>query len=215
MNRSLTVFGLSPDIWIFVCALVITNIHIVTGNFSNSLMFLPELAVSGQWIRFIMHPFVHISWYHLLLNSSGFFLLYTALEEKRILIKLLYVFVCGFFSLMFSWLFSADFKTLGLCGLSGISHGLMAISSLELMQNKTCKQLAMISFVILILKSIYELISGKAVLAFLLLGMCGTPIAVCHTGGVAGGILIFWSVNQFNTGTFHKTGTSNGINDVR
>jgi hypothetical protein len=75
--------------------------------------------------------------------------------------------------------------------LSGIAHGLMALSALEMLEHKENIMLASFSLSAVIIKSIYELITGNVLLEFLQMGMCGTPIAACHAGGVTGGIFIF------------------------
>lgn len=192
-------FGLSPEIWGFIFALTAANLHIFTGNFSISLIFLPDAVTAGEWHRIFTHPFVHISWYHMLLDAGAFFLLYTGMEEKRIWVKLLYSAVCGGFSLLFAVWFSPLTRTLGLCGLSGIAHGLMAVSALEMMQNKESFKAGLVSLLAVTGKSIYEIISGKVLFSFLQLGMCGIPVASCHTGGVAGGIIIFLLINSHET----------------
>ncbi|MDM8537152.1 rhomboid family intramembrane serine protease [Desulfobacterales bacterium HSG17] len=183
----------SPDVWIMSFILLAANIHIFTGYFNYNLfwIFTPD---DFKLHRIIFHPFVHISWYHLLLDAGAFFLLYTGLKEKRMGIKILYLVVCSAFSLAFAMHFSSMIENLGLCGLSGVAHGLMAISGLEMLEDKETQMLGCVSLAAVIIKSVYELITGNVLLEFLQLGMCGTPIAACHTGGVAGGIFIYFSI---------------------
>jgi hypothetical protein len=76
--------------------------------------------------------------------------------------------------------------------LSGIAHGLMAYSGLELMQTKKNIWIWLLSFLLVFAKSIYEFISGNVMFTFMHMGLCGTPLAACHLGGVVGGILCFF-----------------------
>ena len=48
-----------------------------------------------------------------------------------------------------------------------------------------------LSFGLVVFKSIYEVIAGDVFFSFMHLGMCGTPIAACHAGGVLGGLIMF------------------------
>ncbi len=118
------------DILLFLGLLVFANTHMLMGNFHESLIFMPSKFASGEWWRLFTFPFVHAGWYHLLLDAGAFFMLYTGLEEKRISRKIFYVVICGAGSLTAVLLFSPMIYTIGLSGLSGIGHGLMAISDL-------------------------------------------------------------------------------------
>ncbi len=182
---------LSPDIVAMTMILIGTNLHLMTGNPDISLVFMPNEAFNGEWWRYITHPFVHLSWYHLMLDASAFFILYSGLAEQTIMIRLFYVLISGAVSLGFALCFAPETRIYGLCGLSGIAHGLMAISSLEMMQEKETFQVGIISLIALIAKSIYEGIMGKVFLEFLYFGLCGTPIIACHTGGVIGGFAAY------------------------
>ena len=42
------------------------------------------------------------------------------------------------------------------------------------------------------LKSMAEIVIGEVVFAWLHFKLCGTPIAVCHAGGVVGGVIAFF-----------------------
>ena len=153
---------------------------------------MPSALRSGEWWRLFSHPFVHLTWYHLFLDAGAFFILYTGLQEKRVSRKLVYMLICGSFSLAAAWIFSPALETIGLCGLSGIAHGLMAYSGLEQMQTKKNIWIGLLSFVLVFAKSIYEFISGNVMFTFMHMGLCGTPLAACHLGGVVGGILCFF-----------------------
>lgn len=179
----------APDLWAFTTLLVAANLPLAVGGFNSAWTFLPDAARSGQWWRIATHPFVHVSPYHLLLDAGAFLLLYTGLRERRITFRLVCVAVCGLSSLIFGLAFSPMIDTMGLCGLSGIAHGLMALSALESMAHEQDRLPGIVSFGIVSAKSLYELATGQVLFEFLQLGLCGTPMAACHAGGVAGGIL--------------------------
>ncbi len=178
----------SPDIFAMMMLLIAANLHLMTGSSDTSLVFMPNDAYQGEYWRYITHPFVHLSWYHLMLDASAFFILYSGLAEQAIIIRLFYVLISGAFSLNFALWFAPETQTYGLCGLSGIAHGLMAISSLEMMREKETFNIGAVSLIALIAKSIYEVITGQVFFEFLYFGLCGTPIIACHTGGLVGGI---------------------------
>ena len=186
-----SVFGFGPDIFTFLVLLIAANMHLLTDNYGLSMIFLPSAFMSGEWWRLFTHPFVHLSWYHLILDAGAFLLLYGGLEEKRIPRRILYVIICGSSSLAAALLVSPQIYTLGLCGLSGIAHGLMAVSSLEMMKQKENFLIGIISFLLVVSKSIYETVTGDVIFSFMHMGLCGIPLAACHAGGVLGGILVF------------------------
>ncbi|MBW2412079.1 MAG: rhombosortase, partial [Deltaproteobacteria bacterium] len=151
-----------------------------------------EALRAGQWWRLFSHPFVHLTWYHLLLDAGAFFILYTGLQEKRVICKLTIAFACSGFSLIAALCFTPDIEAKGLCGLSGIAHGLMAHSGLELIHTRKRIWVGLFSFLLVFIKSIYEFITGEVVFTFMHMGLCGSPLAACHLGGVMGGILSFF-----------------------
>ena len=57
-------YTLSPDIVVMTMLLIGTNIHLMTGNSDTSLVFMPNEAFTGEWWRYITHPFVHLSLHH-------------------------------------------------------------------------------------------------------------------------------------------------------
>jgi len=79
----------------------------------------------------------------------------------------------------------------GLCGLSGIAHGLMAVSALEIMRStdRSLQNAGMICFITVVLKSIYEAFTVTIAFGFLHFGSIGNAVPICHAGGVLGGIL--------------------------
>lgn len=57
------------------------------------------------------------------------------------LTKFIHVMICGAFSLTAAYFFSPEIQTIGLCGLSGIDHGLLAITSLGMIKTKNDRYL--------------------------------------------------------------------------
>lgn len=174
--------------------LLIANLHLLFSVGYQQLVFLPAAVGQGQWWRLFTHPFVHLSGYHLLLDAGAFFLLYPGLAGNRRGIRLAYLLICGFCSLAAVIAFSPSVQTLGFCGLSGIGHGLMAITNLELIRDKSSRGLGAICLGLLLLKVGYECLTGQVLFH---LGLCGTPLAASHAGGVVGGLAAFVSIPAF------------------
>jgi rhomboid family GlyGly-CTERM serine protease len=179
----------------FALIIVVLNFPLIHGRFAQSLIFLSEPVRAGEWWRVLAHPFVHVSWYHLFLDATAFLMLYHGLEQRSVHRRLSYVAISGAGSLLVSlWANPMTFSS-GLCGLSGVAHGLMAISGLEMMtsrsRSKVPKLTGVLCFSLAVLKSGLEAIAGQALFTSLHFGMLGTPIAVCHAGGVIGGMIGF------------------------
>lgn len=175
------------DMLILLAAVIILNAHLIGLGSSSWALFLPAAVKDGQWWRLFTHPFVHVSWYHLLLDAGAFFLLYDGLEEKSTARRLLLLPICAAGGLLAAQVFSPQIDTAGLCGLSGTAHGLMAFSGLEMMRAPGKRGPGIAFFVLVTAKSLYELATGTVFFDFLHMGLCGAPVAACHFGGVAGG----------------------------
>ena len=191
-------YSLSPDVIILTSLIMAINIPLVVGQVNYRLMFFPDAVLLGQLWRLITYPFVHLSWYHLCLDGIAFLLLYTGLEEKNVRRKLLFMAVCGTTSLLAAVCSGPIIAEIGLCGLSGIAHGLMAISGLEMIYSKNNGTVGIVLFLVVVMKSIFEAVTGTVFFDFLHLGMCGTPLAACHAGGVVGGIVCFVALVALN-----------------
>jgi rhomboid family GlyGly-CTERM serine protease len=159
------------------------------------MIFLPDVVKAGQWWRLLAHPFVHLSWYHLLLDAGAFLLLYGGLQEASRFRRLLSVVASAGGSLGLSLLTSPVILNQGLCGLSGIAHGLMAFSGLESLTSPTAARSSritgLLSFGIISIKSLLEVLQGRVFFEFLHFGMMGVPVPACHAGGVLFGTLAF------------------------
>ena len=199
-----------PEFLFFAFVLTILNFPLLRGSIFESAIFLPECVKAGEWWRVVTHPFVHLSWYHLLLDAGAFLLLYGGLDEPSRLRRILYAVGCGLGSLILSSATSSVIGTQGLCGLSGIAHGLMAVSALESMKDKnagrTSHLTGMISFVIVVAKSIAEVLMGQVFFEFLHFGLMGLPVPACHAGGVMSGILLFLAMGRVRGATNDSRG---------
>ncbi len=168
-------------------------------------LFLPAKVAEGQWWRLITFPFVHVSWVHLLLDASAFGVLYTAMAQAGTCQRMAAVLVCGLSSLGAAWVLSQEIQDIGLCGLSGIDHGLMAVVTLTMAKDRTTRWLGFGGFSLLAAKVVFETVAGDALFSNLYLGMCGIPLVACHLGGVLGG-LAAWAL--FAPGFGFRTGTA-------
>ncbi|MGB5987835.1 MAG: rhombosortase [Desulfobacterales bacterium] len=155
-------------------------------------VFRPAEVAAGQWWRLLSHPFVHLTWYHLALDGAAFFLLYGELRRQKGLPRLSVLLGCGGGSLLAAWLWAPQVSVLGLCGLSGTAHGLMAFSGLSQMRSPQTRWVGLLVFGLVVGKSILEGLTGQVLFTFMHMGLCGTPIAMAHLGGVAGGMVAYF-----------------------
>jgi rhomboid family GlyGly-CTERM serine protease len=183
------------DLAVFVLMLILVNLPLLSGGFRESLVFMPERVRMGEWWRVPLHPFVHLSWYHFLLDAGTFLLLYNGLDERSFLRRIGYVAVCGLGSLLLPALAFPVVQTQGLCGLSGVAHGLTAISAIESIKREPQNRRGLlcfgaISFELLAIKSILEVLLGHVLLEPLHFGLVGLPTPASHAGGVLSGALV-------------------------
>lgn len=169
--------------------LIIANASLIRGGPNVDLVLLPSKVLAGQWRSLFTHAFVHVSWLHFFFDGTAFLLLYGSLEESRPCLRLLYLVATGVGSLGFSLLFAPQIWSVGLCGLSGIDHGLMAVLGIEMAgkNDAATKNIGRVVFVAVFLKALIEVLTGAPMLEFLHFGQMGVPIVVCHLGGVVGG----------------------------
>ena len=188
--------------------IVLLNLPLLHGACAVDMIFLPGRVAAGEWWRIFTHAFVHVSWYHLLLDGTAFLILYQGLVGRSGFERMGYVLACGTGSLLASLWSAPIIQTHGLCGLSGIAHGLMAISALDRMNGRTDKTLqraGAATFIIVVAKSIIEAATGRIVFESLHFGALGSPVAVCHAGGVLGGLVVM--VIQFAGGGVNSSMT--------
>jgi len=193
-----------PELLLFTGLLALANLPMLFGSSFQSLAFRPDEVLRGEWWRLFTHPFVHVTWYHLLLDGAAFLSLYSTLAETRLSRRLGYVFAAGAGSLLLSWAAAPD-PANGLCGLSGIAHGLMAVSAVELIiahaPRSSERRLGWISLGLVIGKAAFEALTSRMFLSFLDFGMLGTPVAVSHAGGIIGALGAMLVLNHLHTPT--------------
>ncbi|MGD9367698.1 MAG: rhombosortase [Desulfobacteraceae bacterium] len=187
--------GQTRPLWVWAAVLIIVNLPLIWGEIRTELIFLPDAVSSGQWWRTVTYPLVHLSWYHLLLDAGGFLLLLHCLEEKRPWARMLLMAGAGAGSLALTLALDPFVFEGGLSGLSGIAHGLMAITALEMLRHAGQRRWGALSLALVVSKSAYELWSGQVFFEFLHMGMCGRPLAASHAGGVLGGAIVFAVLN--------------------
>lgn len=177
----------------FVVVLVLLNLPLFAGGSTSAFAFRIDAVAAGEWWRIFTHPFVHVSWYHLLLDGAAFLALYANLLAPTRLQRLASAAICAAGSLLVAWCVSPLIGSLGLCGLSGAAHGLMALSALEMLAlpgaDRSTRIVALASLGGVSVKAIYELLTGHALFTGLQFGLLGTPVVACHAGGVLGGLI--------------------------
>lgn len=181
------------ELAVLIAAMVIVNLPLVLGQGSRWGVFYIEDVLRGQWYRFFTAPMVHVSLYHLLIDGAAFVMLYATLPYASMggrLIRLLGIHVAVMAGVV---CFGA--AELGYCGLSGIDHGLMALWCLEMMRSrdKTIRYTGLLGFMVVGLKSIYEVVSGQVMFGGLHLGSVGTPVVWSHLAGVIGAVAVYWA----------------------
>ena len=178
---------------LFGALLAVCNWPVLIGSACGSLVFRPAAVEAGEWWRLFTHPWVHVTWYHLLLDGVAFLMLYESLAERSLSRRLTYVFAAGAGGLLISWWAAPAIGSHGLCGLSGIAHGLMAVSAIEMMAGHSLRsppaRFGRFTFLLVVGKAMVEAISGRMFFTFLHFGLMGDPVAVAHAGGVLGGLL--------------------------
>jgi rhomboid family GlyGly-CTERM serine protease len=185
------------ELILWTLLLLLINYPLFYGSINDTLRYLPDSLNQGQWWRIITYPLVHLSWYHFALDAGAFLMLYQGLFEKRPIRKLALLALCSSTSLILG-IWMGAVQAVGLSGLSGIAHGLMAFSSLEALRLHGRSRLwGFMGLLIVVGKSLYELAVGHVIFEFMHLGLCGYPVAACHAGGVLGGLIAFECFSAF------------------
>jgi len=178
----------------FAVLLAVLNAPVLAGSCWRSLIFLPAAVQGGEWWRGLTHPFVHVTWYHLLLDGAAFLLLYESLVEAKLLRRLAYIVGGVMGSLLSCWATVPAISSGGLCGLSGVAHGLMAVSAVEMLSGQTCGsagwRLGLITLAVVVGKAALEALTGKMFFTFLHFGLMGDPVAISHAGGIVGALAV-------------------------
>ena len=179
------------ELALLAALIALANAPLLAGGAWLTLLFVPAHVSAGEWWRVATGPLVHVGLYHLALDAGAFLMLYQGLREPSRRWRLLAVAACAAGSTGLAAAFMAADGTL--CGLSGAAHGLMAYSALEMMamRDRDNARIGAACLVGVALKSLVEAFTGQVWFASLHLGDIGAPVAVCHLGGVLGGLMIF------------------------
>ncbi len=183
----------SNETYIYLLMILAANAGLIAGCFWEPLIFTTRGVAAGQWWRIFTHPFIHVSVYHLLLDTAAFFLLYSQLAQKRVIKRTMYVIGGGAGSLIAAMVVMPSLESVGYCGLSGICHGLMAICGLELLGESQNRRLGIFMLCVIGIKCIVEALSGNVVFDFIHSEMIGSPVAAAHLGGAIGGCAAYLS----------------------
>ncbi len=194
---------------IFAIIILVANAPLFWGGSTGALAFFPANVAAGEWWRILTHPFVHISWYHLLLDGSAFLMLCAELRHWRAARRVAAIGTCAAGSLLATFSSPVLWQH-GFGGLSGVAHGLMAISSLEMITCDSSEErpVGWCCFIGLLIKGTSEAITGNVVLSFLHFGLVGSPIAACHAGGIIGGLVFYLAVRLTGVSTVDRTRAS-------
>ena len=195
-TRELTISSKWPRITALRIELLIALVLLVLANFpllgsrcNTALLFLPDRVIAGEWWRVFTHPWVHVSWYNLALDAGAFLMLYADLRSLTPFQRIAACVMAAAGSLLTALCFDGHLSTNGICGLSGIAHGLMAISALEMMRSARAPVLVRLGaalFCLVVIKCAAEAITGTVIFDGLHGGRVGAPVAVSHAGGVLG-----------------------------
>ena len=180
--------------------LIVLNWSVLQGVCNARLIFMPEAVRQGEWWRLFTHPFIHVTWLHLLLDGAAFLLLYRDLQEQPWMQRVLLCIGSAAGSLLVCLCADPMLSTKGLCGISAIAHGLMGVSALNLMGHRHDKLLFRIgvcSFALVTVKCLIEVLTGKMLFTFLYFGMVGDPVAVTHAGGLLGALVTWLLCTRF------------------
>ncbi|THB76817.1 MAG: rhombosortase [Desulfobulbaceae bacterium] len=187
----------------FIVLILLGNGHLFQTQLPQFLNYDHGQVQAGQWWRIFTYPLVHVSWYHLVLDVSATLLLWQELKGVPATAKIVLVSCVSMMVLLVSILFSPHLATSGLCGLSGLAHGLALFAGLHQVE-KGWKELSRFNNVssaglllsgVIIIKCLYEALSGQILFGTVHLGDLGVPIVHAHLGGALGGLSFYLLFN--------------------
>ncbi len=187
----------------YLLALILANLGLLGGSVLTQGYYYPSRVLSGELYRLITHPFVHVSWLHLLLDGTAFLMLYSMLETQSWIKRTAYVLGAHVGCTLGVTLSLGWGESIGYAGLSGIAHGLMAVWALELLDqpNKSLWPIGTWTLIIVTGKALYEAVFNRMLFDFMHSGLIGQPIAISHLSGIIGACVAFglcrrWSRRQ-------------------
>ncbi len=181
------------DVWLWSLLLAALSAPLLlVGRPPLALVYAPAAVARGEWWRLLTHPFVHVSRYHLLLDGAAFLSLLAGLSDLRPRQRLSLVLGSGAASLMAASLLPHETSAFGLCGLSGIGHGLMAATAflMTLQDEAALRRLGFVVLALVATKALLEAATGHLLLELVHFGDLGRPNRLCHLGGLLGGLLV-------------------------
>jgi hypothetical protein len=138
----------------------------------------------GSVLAFFSHPWVHVSRYHALIDISAFLGLWGLISWS--LRKKAGLWMAANAGSLLGAILSGAAEVGSFGGLSGISHGLLAVVALEMMRQREPRLIrtaGTLTLVALFGKCGMEVYTGDVVFSSLHLGSVGTPLVGCHLGG--------------------------------
>ena len=178
---------------LFLSLLLFLNRHLLGFSFPDEFIFYPEKFFGGEFTRILSYAFVHVSWYHLILDAGAFIFLVQALPTKSFLKKTFYVSACIFGSAALACFYPSIGST-GLCGLSGAAHGLFVICALQYLTCRPTRNVGFVLALVIVFKCAYELWTGNMLMEGWHMGNIGIPVSYSHAGGLLAGIFAFFII---------------------
>ena len=184
------------ELLIFVLLLVAINL----APASTAFYLFPSALFEGDLTQWLTFAWKHNSLYHLVLDASAFLFLYESLR-CRFAARIFHLLSCIFFSGLIPILIDPRLSSIGLCGLSGVAHGLMLLWAFETAEQSGRRNriAASLLFIGVLGKTILEQVTGNVLFADQHLGNVGIPIASCHFGGLVGAIISYSIVHALRT----------------
>jgi membrane associated rhomboid family serine protease len=183
------------DILVLLTVMAVTNGALLFGRNTDFWALYPKDVARGQWWRLITNDYAHGGLRHFFAIGLGFWVVYLSLKDARPVCRLAYVFLSGVGSTLATILFESQESIVGLRGLSGICHGLLAVWALEmiLLPARSSRYHAIGGAVLLlvIVKLSVEFATGRPLLTPLYLGHVDSPGVPGHVGGLLAGALAF------------------------
>ena len=177
------------------------NVSLFFGGPSARFVLFPERLAGGQWHVLFTHAFVHVGAYHLLLDASAFLSLYAALGLAKAWRRGAVVaggIAGSAVATLLAWPAAAES---GLCGLSGVAHGLMAVCGIEMLGNERLSKIERwaggAALCVVVAKAAAEAASGRMFFGGWHAGHVGLPVAVCHAGGIVGALAVYASLRHW------------------
>jgi rhomboid family GlyGly-CTERM serine protease len=180
--------------WCLAALILAVNVSLLWGRHCEPFVFRCDDVVRGEWWRIVTHPIVHVSGYHLLLDGAAFLFLLQALLDEHARHAGWAILAGGAGSLLGALVAAPAIQQTGLCGLSGIAHGLAVLACiwrLEAAQRRGKEDwLTLLVCAGIVLKAAWEAATGTVAFSSLHFGSLGIPVAACHAGGVLGALAV-------------------------